>query len=98
MNSGITGVLLWGGVVITNVVVLDFIQSRRKAQTVDGLVILVSAGISTVVVHILLGLVAGFAKVMMWLLISFIWVGLVSFVVCLLAGWAYDRGWLRLFR
>jgi Kef-type K+ transport system membrane component KefB len=98
MNNLLAGILVWGGVAVVSTLVTTFIRSCQKVETTEGWVVLVSVVISDVIVRVLLGLIQGFAKVLMWLLISFIWVGLISFVVCLLAGLPYDRGLLRFFR
>lgn len=87
----VQGVIVWGSVVVINLVVLLILQFARKSRYVPVKDIFLAALISDVIVHLIVAFISNIGEMIMWAMISFPLVGVVSLLVCLLAKYGYER-------
>ena len=84
------GVIVWGSIVIINLVILLVLQLIRKSRVVPTMDVFLAALISDVLVHFLVALTSNFGEMIMWTIISFPIVAVVSLFTCFLAKKVYD--------
>lgn len=80
----IDGIIAWGSVVLINLSLLFVFQLWKKSRKVRILNIVIIILISDILTHVLIAFTSSYSEMMMWIMISFPSVAIVSFCICLI--------------
>ena len=77
-DSQYAGLIVWGSVIIINIIVFSIVSRPNKWAEVKMSKITLSALISTSIIHIIIMILESPGEVVMWIIISFPLMGVIS--------------------
>lgn len=77
-DSQYAGIIAWGSVIIINIIVFSFISRPNKWANEEMSKIILSALVSTSIIHVIIMMIESPGEVLMWIVISFPLMGMIS--------------------